>query len=175
MFAYICVAYLVSYGTTVAGIERTQALLGVFVAAVVAVVTYPVFGALSDAYGRKPVFLAGVVLMGLSVAPAFALINTGNPTLFLAALLLVFGFAMAPAAGVTGSLFSLAFDADVRYSGVSIGYTLSQVLGSAFAPTIATALYAATKTSNSIVAYLIAVSVISAVSACFLPGRWRRD
>ena len=36
---------------------------------------------------------------------------------------------MAPAAGVTGSLFSLAFDADVRYSGVSIGYTLSQVLG----------------------------------------------
>jgi MFS family permease len=133
------------------------------------------FGALSDAYGRKPVFLAGVVLMGLSVAPAFALINTGKPTLFLAALLLVFGFAMAPAAGVTGSLFSLAFDADVRYSGVSIGYTLSQVLGSAFAPTIATALYTATRTSNAIVAYLVAVSVISAVSACFLPGSWRRD
>ncbi|WP_099042050.1 MFS transporter [Mycobacterium neglectum] len=175
VFAYICVAYLVSYGTTIAGIDRAQALLGVFIAAVVAVVTYPVFGALSDIYGRKPVFLAGVVLMALSVAPAFALINTGNPTLFLAALLLVFGFAMAPAAGVTGSLFSLAFDADVRYSGVSIGYTLSQVLGSAFAPTIATALYAATKTSNSIVAYLIAVSVISAASACLLPGRWRRD
>ncbi len=52
----------------------------------------------------------------------------------------------------------MVFDADVRYSGVSIGYTLSQVLGSAFAPPIATALYAATKTSNSIVAYLIAVS-----------------
>ena len=61
---------------------------------------------------------------------------------------------MAPAAGVTGSLFTMVFDADVRYS------ALSQVLGSAFAPTIATALYAATKTSNSIVAYLIAVSVI---------------
>jgi hypothetical protein len=57
---------------------------------------------------------------------------------------------------------------------VSIGYTLSQVLGSAFAPTIATALYTATKTSNSIVAYLIAVSVISAVAACFLPGSWAR-
>ena len=48
----------------------------------------------------------------------------------------------------------MVFDADVRYS------ALSQVLGSAFAPTIATALYAATKTNNSIVAYLIAVSVI---------------
>lgn len=141
----------------------------------VAVVTYPLFGALSDRLGRKPVFLAGVIVMGASIWPAFALINTGNALLFGVALLLVFGLAMAPAAGVTGSLFSLAFDPDVRYSGVSIGYTLSQVVGSAFAPTIATALYAATKTSNSIVAYLVAVSVISAVSACFLPGSWSRS
>ncbi len=75
--------------------------------------------------------------MGLTIAPGFALINTGEPALFLAASVLVFGVAMSPAAGVTGSLFSLAFDGDVRYSGVSIGYTLSQLLGSAFAPTIA--------------------------------------
>ncbi|MGE2716693.1 MFS transporter [Mycolicibacterium litorale] len=174
VFAYICVAYLVSYATTVAGIGRAQALLGVCVAAVVAVVMYPVFGAVSDTVGRKPVFLAGVLAMGVSVLPVFALINTGEPWLFLVALVLVFGLAMAPAAGVTGSLFSLAFDADVRYSGVSLGYTLSAVVGSAFAPTIATALYAATKSSDAIAAYLIAVSVISAVSVSLLPGPWRQ-
>ncbi|BBY14859.1 MFS transporter [Mycolicibacterium litorale] len=174
VFAYICVAYLVSYATTVAGIDRTQALLGVCVAAVVAVVMYPVFGAVSDVVGRKPVFLAGVVAMGVSVVPVFALINTGEPGLFLLALVLVFGLAMAPAAGVTGSLFSLAFDPDVRYSGVSLGYTLSAVVGSAFAPTIATALYTATKSSDAIAAYLIVVSVISAVSVSLLPGPWRQ-
>ncbi len=53
VFAYICVAYLVAYGTTVAGIDRTWALFGVFVAAVVAVVMYPLFGSLSDRVGRK--------------------------------------------------------------------------------------------------------------------------
>ncbi|KUI27008.1 MFS transporter [Mycobacterium sp. IS-1742] len=174
VFAYICVAYLVSYATTAAGIDRAQALLGVCVAAVVAVVMYPVFGRVSDAVGRKPVFLAGVVAMGLSVLPVFALINTGRPGLFLLALVLVFGLAMAPAAGVTGSLFSLAFDADVRYSGVSLGYTLSAVIGSAFAPTIATALYAATRSSDAIAAYMIAVSVISAVSVSLMPGPWRQ-
>lgn len=173
VFAYICVTYLVKYGTSAAGIDRTDALFGVFVAAVVAVFTYPLCGALSDRYGRKPVFFAGVIAMGLSVLPTFALINTGTPTGFLAALVLVFGLAMAPAAGVTASLFSLIFDPDVRYSAVSVGYTLSQVVGSAFAPTIAAALYAATQTSNSIAAYLIAVSVISAVSAALLPGPWR--
>jgi len=70
-------------------------------------------------------------------------------------------------------LFSLVFDADVRYSGVSVGYTLSQVVGSAFAPTIATALYAATGTSDSIAAYLIGVSVISAIAVSLMPGPWR--
>ncbi|MCZ8378851.1 MFS transporter [Mycobacterium sp. CPCC 205372] len=173
VFAYICVAYLVSYGTTVAGISRAQALFGVFVAALVAVVLYPLFGALSDRVGRKPVFLTGVVAMGVSVVPVFALIDTGDPGLFLLALVLVFGIAMAPAAGVTGSLFSLVFDPDVRYSGVSVGYTLSQVVGSAFAPTIATALYAATGTSDSIAAYLIGVSVISAIAVSLMPGPWR--
>jgi hypothetical protein len=44
------------------------------------------------------------------------------------------------------------------------------VVGAAFAPTITTDLYAATQTANSIVAYLITVSVISALSASFLPG-----
>ncbi len=100
VFAYICVAYLISYRTTVAKIPRTDPLLGIFVAAVVAVMAYPLFGALSDRVGRKPVFVGGAVAMG--------------------PLVLIFGLAMAPAAGVTGSLFSLMFDADVRYSAVSV-------------------------------------------------------
>ncbi|TBM42281.1 MFS transporter, partial [Mycolicibacterium smegmatis] len=161
VFAYICVAYLVSYATTAAGIDRTAALFGVFVAALVAVAAYPAFGAWSDVVGRKRLFLVGVALMAASVFPVFALIDTGSALLFGVALVLVFGLAMAPAAGVTGALFSLAFDADVRYSGVSIGYTLSQVLGSAFAPTIAAALYAAAQSSDSIAWYLVAVSADS--------------
>ena len=170
VFAYICVAYLVSYATTAAGIDRTAALFAVFVAALVAVAAYPAFGAWSDAVGRKRLFLVGVVLMAASVFPVFALIDTGSALLFGVALVLVFGLAMAPAAGVTGALFSLAFDADVRYSGVSIGYTLSQVVGSAFAPTIAAALYAATQSSDSIAWYLVAVSAISVVAGALLPS-----
>lgn len=108
--------------------------------------------------------------MAASVFPVFALIDTGSALLFGVALVLVFGLAMAPAAGVTGALFSLAFDADVRYSGVSIGYTLSQVLGSAFAPTIAAALYAAAQSSDSIAWYLVAVSAISVVAGTLLPS-----
>jgi hypothetical protein len=45
--------------------------------------------------------------------------------------------AMAPAGGVTGSLFSMIFTPEVRYSGASVGYTISQILGSAFGATAA--------------------------------------
>ena len=172
--AYVCVAYLVSYATTVAGIGRGTTLVGVTLAALVAMALYPAFGALSDRFGRKTVYLAGVVAPAALAWPAFALVDTGRPGLFVLAEVLLFGVALSPAAGVTGSLFPLLFTADVRYSGLSAGYTLSQVLGSAFAPTVAAALYAATGTSGAVVGYLVAVSVVSAVALSLIPGGWGR-
>ena len=80
------------------------------------------------------------------------MINTGSAVNFGLALVLVFGIAMAPAGGVTGSLFSMVFTPEVRYSGASVGYTLSQICGAAFAPLIATALFAAYGSSVPVVA-----------------------
>jgi MFS family permease len=129
VLAYICMSYLVSYASTEAGIARPDALFGVFVAAVVAVVLCPVFGSLADRWSRKTTYLLGAVLMLVTIGPAFALINTGSAVAFAAALVLVFGIAMAPAGGVTGSLFSMVFSPEVRFSGASIGYTMSQLAG----------------------------------------------
>ena len=174
IFAYVCISYFVSYGTAVIHLNRTPALLGVFVAGIVAVVLYGVFGSLSDRIGRKTTYMIGAVAMAVSVVPAIALINTGNPWLFGLALVLVFGVAMAPAGGATGSLFALMFGAEVRYTGVSVGYTLSQICGSAFAPLIAVALYGALGNTNGLVIYLLVASVISIISLLLLPGPWGR-
>ncbi len=174
VFAYITMAYLLSYGTAVAGIDRSTVLLGVFIAGIVAVVLYPIFGSLSDRYGRKTLYLTDAVAMGVTIDPAFMLINTGVAANFILAVVMVFGIAMAPAAGVTGSLFSMVFSREVRYTGASVGYTISQICGSAFAPTIATALFAATKSSDFIVIYLLVGSAISVTSVALLPGGWGR-
>ena len=176
VLAYICMSYLVSYATKEVGIARPQVLLGVFVAAVVAVVLYAVFGSLGDRWGRKTTYFIGAVAMLLTVAPAFALINTGSAVNFTIALVLLFGIAMAPGGGVTGSLFSLVFTPEVRYSGASVGYTISQICGAAFAPLIATALYAANGSSTPVVVYLLVVCAISVVSVVLLPGKlWQAD
>ena len=174
IFAYICISYFVSYATGIVKLDRTYALLGVFVAGVVAVFLYGFFGSLSDRIGRKTTYMIGAVAMAASIWPAVGLINTGNPWLFTVAIVLVFGVAMAPAGGATGSLFSLMFGAEVRYTGVSVGYTLSQITGSAFAPLIAVALYGAFGNTNALVIYLLAASAVTIISLLILPGPWGR-
>ena len=82
IFAYVCISYFVSYGAAVIHLNRAPALLGVFAAGIVAVVLCGVFGSLSDRIGRKTTYLIGAVAMAVSVIPAIALINTGNPWLF---------------------------------------------------------------------------------------------
>ncbi|SDB80361.1 metabolite-proton symporter [Raineyella antarctica] len=174
VLAYLCMSYFVNYGSKVIGIPRVHALSGVLVAAVIATVAYPVFGWLSDYWGRKTMYLLGAVLMGVSVFPAIAMINTGNSLLFVLAITLMFGIAMPPSAGVTGPLFSMVFPKEIRYSGVSVGYTISQIVGPAFAPTIATAIYGATHSSTSVGLYMVVICAISIVSVALLPGPWGR-
>ena len=124
--------------------------------------------------------LVGLLAMGFAAGMAGGLLGVGGGILFvpalvifahesqleavatsLVAIVLVFGVAMAPAGGATGSLFSLMFGAEVRYTGVSVGYTLSQITGSAFAPLIAVALYGAFGNTNALVIYLLAASAVS--------------
>ncbi|MCU1409206.1 MAG: Shikimate transporter [Microbacteriaceae bacterium] len=173
VLAYITMAFLVNYSGSV-GIERTSALLGVMLSAVIAVVLYPVFGALSDTFGRKTMYFAGAVGMLVVTPIAFMLINTGNPWNFTIAVVLIFGITMSASAGVTGSLFAMIFTPEVRYTGASVGYTISQIAGPAFAPMIATGLLAATGSSDAVVIYLMIICLISVVSAALIPGGWGR-
>ncbi|WP_425307372.1 MFS transporter [Ammonicoccus fulvus] len=169
VLAYICMSYMVNYGSRVVGVPRVEALIGVLVAAVIATVAYPIFGALSDFWGRKTMYLLGAVLMLLSIFPAYLLINTGYTLLFVLGITLMFGIAMPPAAGVTGPLMSMVFPKEVRYSGASIGYTISQVAGAAFAPMIATAIFGATGSWVFVAIYLTVVCTISVISVLALP------
>lgn len=174
VFAYISMSYFVAYGTSVVGIPRGAALQAVLVAAVIATILYPLFGALSDRIGRKTTYMIGAAAMAASIGPALLLINTGEPLYFMAALALVFGLAMSPAGGATGSLFSMIFSPQVRYSGASIGYTLSQIAGSAFAPLIASALYGAYQSTLPLFFYMLGMSLISIIALTLVPGPWGR-
>jgi MFS family permease len=61
------------------------------------------------------------------------------------------------------AMYAEMFPANVRYSGIGIGYALGAILGGAFAPLIAEALLSGTGSSLSIGVYIMVLCVISFV------------
>jgi MFS family permease len=72
-------------------------------------------------------------------------------------------FGLGLSYGPQASLYAEMFPANVRYSGVSIGYALGAILGGAFAPMIAEALLGATGQSWMIGVYIAVAALVSLV------------
>ncbi|WP_308817233.1 MFS transporter [Pseudonocardia alni] len=166
---YIFISYLASYGTAVVGVDRPTILAVIMLSAVVSTIAHIAFGALSDRVGRKPVYLAGVIAMGVLIFPAFALFNTGNFALMVVSHVLIFGLALSLAGGPTAAMFSEMFATRVRYSGASVGYQLAGVFGAALSPIVATTLLETTGTWVSIAVYLSAMAVVSLIAVLLMP------
>ena len=66
--------------------------------------------------------------------------------------------------GPQAALYSEMFPADIRYSGVSIGYAIGAIFGGAFAPLIADLVFKSTGASWTIGLYILGVTIISLVA-----------
>lgn len=171
---YILISGMLDYGTTYAGMSRTAVLVCVMAAGATQLVTIPLFGALSDRWGRRTPFLVGAVLMGLFAFPLFWLVDTGSVPLVLLAL--VVGFTIhAVMYGPQAALYAEMFPADVRYTGASFGYQLASIFAGGLAPFVMTALLAASGSSWSVSAYVLAMAVLTFVAVCTIRESFRRD
>lgn len=137
LFATFSISYL---GTL--GYARVDSLNIVLIAAVVAVPLMLYFGSLSDRIGRKTLFLVGTALIAAYILPFFWLLSLNNWWITLLAI--VFGFAVlwSTYGSILGTFFAESFPAEVRYTGVSLGYQVGAALVGGPMPLIATALLA---------------------------------
>ncbi|GAA3522993.1 MFS transporter [Amycolatopsis ultiminotia] len=113
-------------------------LLMQLVASVLAMVLAPAFGALSDVLGRRPVVIAGCVVLCPSAFWFFTAINDGNGATAMAALIVLeVGHSMLY--GPQSAMLSELYDTGVRYTGVSVAYQIAGAL-SGLAPIISASL-----------------------------------
>ncbi|GLW07816.1 MFS transporter [Microtetraspora sp. NBRC 13810] len=165
---YIFALYIVQYVSGTLGLDRTVGLNAVLIGSACQLVLIPVFGALSDRYGRRPIYLAGAVSAGVWVFVFFPLIDTGSTLLItLAAVvaLLTHALMYGPQAAFIAELFSTR----LRYSGASMGYQIAGVLGGALAPIIAVALLEATGSTTSISLYVLGCLALTVVGLAIAP------
>ena len=99
---------------------------------------HPGRGWLSDKIGRVKTFLIGYGIVFAWMIPMFALIDTKDILLYGVALF-VLTIGLGLSYGPMSAMYAEMFPANVRYSGISIGYAFGAILGGAFAATIAEA------------------------------------
>lgn len=168
---YIYATFSISYGTTVLKIPSSIVLNGTQVGSVVMFTVLPLAGALSDRFGRLPIYLIGAGLTTLTAFPIFWLIDTKSPTLIALALGLGLG-TIALMYGPLAAFYSELFGPSVRYSGTSLGYQGSIILAG-LSPFIATVLLGIFgPVSWPIVIYIIVMGIITIISA-YLAGETR--
>lgn len=170
----IIVAFGLTYGTQNLEFSRSVMLGVVLLSCAWCIVMLPVFGALSDRYGRKPIIVAGIVAEALVAFPLFWLMDTKElPLVIFGYLLLMTAFAANY--GPIATFLAELFGTRVRYSGLSISYMLSGLLGSAATPIVTTALLAATGKGSSVAWYMIGAALISLVALLLLTETFKRD
>ncbi|NMO03007.1 MHS family MFS transporter [Gordonia sp. TBRC 11910] len=155
------------------GISRTTMLWVAIAANAVALVSQPLYGALSDRIGRKPVFIGGALTAAVGVFAYFGAIGTGNVgAIFAAAIVLMAGFYGATNA-VWPVFYAEMFSSKVRYSGMAIGTQIGFALAG-FAPTIATALRGDdVKNWLPVAIFTACCTLLAAASAATAPERFK--
>ncbi|RSM85556.1 MFS transporter [Kibdelosporangium aridum] len=167
---YILLTGVLDYATRHLGLPRGPVLTITILVSLTQFAVIPLAAKLSDRVPRIRIYAFGAVGIMIWAIPMFLLIDTGNYfaitiSSFIASTFL--GIMYGPQA----ALFAELFTPEMRYTGASLGYQISAVLGGGLAPFIMVLLLESTGTSLSVSAYIIVLAVIALFSIAVLARR----
>ncbi|UOQ59154.1 MHS family MFS transporter [Leucobacter rhizosphaerae] len=165
---YLLIAFFSAYASRPVeegglGLERPPVLLATTLASFGWLAFTLYGGFISDKIGRVRTFQIGYVLLGIWAIPMWFLIDTGDIVMYFIALF-VMTIGLGLSYGPQAALYSEMFPADIRYSGVSIGYAIGAIFGGAFAPLIADLVFKSTGASWTIGLYILGVTIVSLIA-----------
>lgn len=134
--AYILSSFLPSYATTALGSTEQVALLALVVASTVAILVLLVTGLWAGDRDPRPVAAAGSLLTAAWVYPAFLLADVARAPGLVVAVAVGLGVLMLQYA-VLPALLAAQFPVEVRYTGISMCFQISAVLGGGLLPILA--------------------------------------
>jgi MFS family permease len=173
---YIFTVFVLAYGEDTLKLSKNTMLTGVIISAALGLLTVPLWGSLSDRFGRNRLYMAGAVFTLLFAYPFFAMLDTKEPVLIWLAIVLAVNVGHDLMYGPQAAYFSELFGTRVRYTGASVGYQLASVFGGGFAPLIAVALLAAGGGDPYLVAaYMVVMGIITVVATHFARETYQSD
>ena len=161
---YVFNIFMPSFAAGQLHLSAGAAYLSTAIAAVVLTALTPVMGALSDRIGRKPVMLMSAVGYLVAAYPLFLLVTTRADVTGLVLAQCISAVLLAMYAGPLPATLSELFPTRVRFTALSIGYSLAVTIFGGFAPFIATFLIKQSGSPVSPSLFIIASAAISAAT-----------
>jgi metabolite-proton symporter len=173
---YLFTAYVVAYNQDVLRLPDGLILGAVNLAAAVEFFTIPAFGLLSDHLTRRRTYVFGCLFLAAFAFPYFELLQTRQPALVVAAVVLPLAVGHAALYSVQASLIPELFGTRLRYTGASLGYQLASPFAGGLAPLIAATLVQQFPGEYwPLAAYVVAVSALSLGCVWLLAETSRKD
>lgn len=163
--ATVCITYMIQYGTAQDGGHENLMLDVVMISTAIQLVVMPLGGWLADRFGTGRILQIGALGTAVTIFGLCWLVSTGQFALMLIGYVVGFAFFSAINYGPLAALFAAAFSVRTRYSGLSVGQSVANVLGG-LGPIASAAMVAGSGTIMSAAGYMCVMLLIS--SACLL-------
>jgi MFS transporter, MHS family, shikimate and dehydroshikimate transport protein len=125
-----------TYATLVLGFHKEIPLNALTGTAIIGVIATPLFGMLGDRFGQRYVYMAGALFAAIVAFPFFWLLDFRTPIALWLGFTIAFNLGPTLMLSVQPTFFTQLFDTRVRYTGLSVAYQVSSIIGG-FIPLIA--------------------------------------
>lgn len=166
-WVYMLTIFVVVYATTKLALPKSLMLNAIVVAAMLELFTIPLFGHLSDVFGRRPLYFAGVAFTIVFAFPLFWLLDMKTPETVIFTVIIALNLGHGLMFAPESTYFPELFGANVRYSGASLGFQVAAAIGGGFAPIIAAALAAYTGGTAGVSIMLILLALVTLTATLF--------
>jgi MHS family shikimate/dehydroshikimate transporter-like MFS transporter len=164
-WVYMLTVFVVGYATGKLGLPKPMLLNAVLVAALLELITLPLFGWWSDKIGRRPLYILGALFSIVFAFPLFWMIDSKNEVLIFAGIIIAMNFGHGMMFGPESAYFPELFGSRVRYTGASFGFQASAAIGGGFAPIIATAMAGYFGGTGGVAVMMIILALITLAAA----------
>ncbi|WP_293695628.1 MFS transporter [uncultured Agrococcus sp.] len=165
---YTLTGYFTTYLQESVRVDPSVAFLSNAVALLLAFISMPIAGAVSDRIGRKPVLVTGALLSAVIAVPAYMLASNGTAPGAIAGQALL-GISLAVFFGPFGVAFIELFPVKNRFSGAGFGYNIAYVLFGGTAPYVSTWLVGATDNLLAPAFYMVVIAGLVGIISFALP------
>jgi MFS transporter, MHS family, shikimate and dehydroshikimate transport protein len=138
-------------------------LSGVAIAAVGIIAALPIYGMLSDRFGRRSVYLFGSIFAGLFAFPSFVLVESGRPALVISSIVMAMVLGWSAMYAPQASFFAELFETRVRYSGASTGAQVATIFAGGLMQVFAVALLQKTNSYWPVALIIVGMSAVTSV------------